>query len=115
MPSCVTSRQAALCTVRFGADFQPSQVRHRDGHAWAVREVLCQWQHPSSAGQQLVTRGVVRCWRMRVWGPLPRDPDTDGEFILVARTRGNWPGWELSQGTERCECAEGGPANQKIT
>jgi hypothetical protein len=70
----------------FGLDGSPSEVRHKDGHWFMVEEVLCH--------QQGTARGRD-CWRMRVWGPMPYDPDTRGAFVMVARRSGEAFWWTL--------------------
>jgi|SRR5215472_1796810 len=91
-------------TLTFDADRSPQRVHHASGLFWNVGAVLCHWQHPAPAGRRLRMRGIVECWRMRVWGPLPGEPGRNGEFTMTARTRGNRPGWLLSPGPGECEC-----------
>jgi hypothetical protein len=90
--------------LTFDADFQPASLRRTDGLVWRVCAVLCGWQHPAPAPVQATMPGMVRCWRMRVRGPLPGDPAHVGEFVMTARTHGNRPGWVFRPGPPACEC-----------
>ena len=101
----VAGRWAALGYLDFSADLNPVKIRHRDaGHVWIVRKVLCYWRRRGSAPELLGEPGVVRCWRMEVWGPLPLATERRGWFIMLARGYGTRPFWELSPGPGQCAC-----------
>jgi hypothetical protein len=71
-----------------GAAVPSSRERHRKG---------------AGAGDPPAT--ASGCWRLRVWGPLPRRPGERGEFVMVARETGHCSLWALSPGPDECECA----------
>lgn len=84
-------------TLRHGPDFQPVSVHHATRDlAWQVWEVLGHWVHPAPAPERLAVSRVVESWRLKVRGPLPGQPERSGEFVMVAETHGDRPGWWLS-------------------
>jgi hypothetical protein len=74
-----------------GANGQPTEIHHRDGHWFMVEEVLC--HHTWRDGT---------CWRMRVWGALPGNPTARGHFIMIALQTG--PLGRCIIGRGECEC-----------
>lgn len=82
--------------LRHGPDFRPATVHHATRDlSWQVWEVLGHWQYPAPAPVRVTLDEVVECWRLRVRDPLPGKPGCSGEFVMVARTYGDRPGWEL--------------------
>jgi hypothetical protein len=86
--------------LRFDGNFQPSDVLHRDGHHWRVREVLCHWKRPQPSWEP----GADECYRLSVWGPLPGEPKRKEEFTMKVWGIGDKPGWRLSPGPGVCVC-----------
>lgn len=63
-----------------------------------VQAVLEHWQHEVSAGELLGRPECAARWVLRVWGPLPGQPGTKGEFVLRAERFGDRPGWWIEPG-----------------
>jgi|GEM_PF-3143852 len=61
---------------------------------WQVREVLDHWEHPD--GVRARGAAVRQAWRMRVFGPLPYQPQEDGEFVMVAKMYADLGGWWIT-------------------
>jgi hypothetical protein len=59
------------------------------GLRWTVREVLDGWTHPGWPGRTYNKPVVEKRYRVRVFGPLPGQPDQLGEFVMVATACGN--------------------------
>lgn len=84
--------------VSLGLHLVPETIRHaRLGLSWKVLTVLENWttrRYHNSVG----TSAETKRFRVRVSGPLPGNPSTDGEFVLIVRRYGDRPGWWISPG-----------------
>jgi len=57
-------------------EWQPVALYHvTRGLRWQVREVLDDWTHPGWPGETYQKPVPQKRYRLRVFGPLPRQPD----------------------------------------
>jgi hypothetical protein len=63
------------------------------GPRWTVREVLGGWTHPGWPGKAHSKPVVEKRYRLRVFGPLPGQPDQLGEFVMIATAYGSRDRW----------------------
>lgn len=73
---------------------QPVRVHHLAlGLNWTVREVLGAWTHRGWPEQTYRKPVVERRLRLRVFGPLPGQPQHNGEFVMIATAYGDRHSW----------------------
>jgi hypothetical protein len=81
-------------TAQLEGDWQPVELYHvAQGLRWTVREVLDAWTHPGWPGKTYKKPVVEKRYRLRVFGPLPGQPDQCGEFVMIATSYGNRDRW----------------------
>jgi len=83
----------ASAVVDLGPHLVPEVIRHAQlGLSWKVVAVLENWttlRYHEAVG----THAETRRFRVLVSGPLPGDPDADGEVVMIVRRYGDRQGW----------------------
>jgi hypothetical protein len=86
----------AQAIVELGSRLVPVAIHHgRLALSWSVLAVLENWTTPHYHAVN-GTPEETRRFLVRVRGPLPSQPSTDGEFEMVIRRYGDRPGWWIS-------------------
>ena len=86
----------APAVVELGSRLVPVAIRHaRLDLSWSVLAVMEDWTTPRYHAVH-GTPEETRRFRVRVRGPVPSRPSSDGEFEMVIRRYGDRPGWWIS-------------------
>ena len=88
----------APALVDLGSRLVPVSIRHATlPLEWKVLKVIENWtceRYHAVVG----TPGETKRFTLRVSGPLPGNPSTDGEFVMVVTRFGDRAGWWAQPG-----------------
>jgi len=75
-----------------GRGLEPRQVEHLQlGLSWRVTEILDRWEHPGRPEDMIGKPDLIKCWLLKVSGPLPGRPAERAEFVMEVSFHGVQP------------------------